>query len=306
MCSSDLTSSPGTTVANLSSTITNPLDVLQDNTQTGLSHPTARSEDNVEDLEPDFDDVVGLTEESSFENVNIRGVPRPKYNPWIFIDGKKVHKATILRLYSNPLAVSDSKDRLKRVRGFSQYDESAREASLSLVAPNSKTDNNIQVQDPALVLVRCNKKVFLAVFQILALRVDSKNLQSIPSEQIHEPNVRIHGQIMKLALLNADHQPDGMDWEWNGAFEARSTFQNAEGRWIEPINPGVQRASRGQNRGKDTYTFRSSELRAIALILQQRLSNYFHRLPEVPQTPSFPYRSIEGTKFLLPHSISLK
>ena len=141
------TSSPGTTVANLSSTITNPLDVLQDNTQTGLSHPAARSEDNVEDLEPDFDDVVGLTEESSFENVNIRGVPRPKYNPWIFIDGKKVHKATILRLYLNPLAVSDSKDRLKRVRGFSQYDESAREASLSFVAPNSKMDDDIQVQD---------------------------------------------------------------------------------------------------------------------------------------------------------------
>ena len=28
-------------------------------------------EDNVEDLEPDFDDVVGLTKESSFENANI-------------------------------------------------------------------------------------------------------------------------------------------------------------------------------------------------------------------------------------------
>lgn len=215
----------------------------------------------------------------------------------------------ILRLYSNPLAVSDSKDQLKRVRGFSQYDKSAREASLSLVAPNSKTDDDIQVQDPAFVLIICNKNVFLAVFQILTLQVDSKNLQSIPSEQIHEPNVRIHGQIKKLALLNADHQPNGMDWEWNGAFEAHSTFQNAEGRWIEPINPGVQRASRGQNRGKDTYTFRSAEFRAIALILQQRLANDFHRLPvipEVPQTPSFPYRSIEGTKFILPLSFSLK
>ena len=69
------TSSPGTTattVANLSSTIANPPDVFQDNTQAGaagLLHPAA--EDNVEDLEPDFDDVVGLTKESSFENVNI-------------------------------------------------------------------------------------------------------------------------------------------------------------------------------------------------------------------------------------------
>ena len=69
------TSSPGTTattVANLSSTIANPPDVFQDNAQAGaagLLHPAAK--DNVEDLEPDFDDVVGLTKESSFENVNI-------------------------------------------------------------------------------------------------------------------------------------------------------------------------------------------------------------------------------------------
>ncbi|KDR81053.1 hypothetical protein GALMADRAFT_91766 [Galerina marginata CBS 339.88] len=156
--------------------------------------------------------------------------------------GKKVHKATILRLYSNPFAVSDSKDRLKRVRGFSQYDESAREASISLLASDMdspETDDKIHVQDPALILLRCNKK-------------------------------------------------------WSGAFEARSTFQNAEGRWVEPINPGIQLASRGQNTGKDTYTFRSSELRGIAFILQQRLAGDFHRLPEVPQTPSFPYRSVEG------------
>lgn len=71
----------------------------------------ARSDENdVEDLEPDFDDAAGFTEESSFENFDINGTLHPKYNPWIFIEGKKVHKATILRLYSNPFAVSDSKD----------------------------------------------------------------------------------------------------------------------------------------------------------------------------------------------------
>lgn len=272
-------------------------------------------EDDVEDLEPDFDDAAGMTEVSSFDDVSSNRRLRPKYDPWIFVDGKKVHKATILRLYSNPLAVSDSKDRLKRVRGFSQYDESVREASeslsISLLARNTNTmdslemDNKIYVQDPALILVRCNKKVFLAVFQILALRIDLKNLQSIPCQQIHEPNVYVHGQVIKLALLDAAHQPDGADWEWNGAFEACSTFQNAKGRWIEPINPDIQQALRGQNTGKDTYAFRSSDLRAIALSLQQRVAEDFHRLPEVPQTPSFPYRSVEGKTLFLLHFIYL-
>ena len=70
--------SPGNSVANLSSTITNPLDLFQDNVQAGLLHP---AEDNVEDLKPDFDDAAGLMEESTFENVNTQGVPCPKYNP---------------------------------------------------------------------------------------------------------------------------------------------------------------------------------------------------------------------------------
>lgn len=118
------------------------------------------------------------------------------------------------------------------MRGFSQYDESAHEASISLFASDMYSpdaDDKIHVQDPVLIFVQCNQKVFLAVFQILALRLDSKNLQSISSNKFHEPNVRIHGQVMKLALLDAAHQPGGIDWEWSGTFEACSTFQNAEG-----------------------------------------------------------------------------
>ena len=68
------------------------------------------------DLEPDFDDVAGVTEASNFSS-------KAPYDPWVLIDSKKVHKATVLRLYSNPLAASDLKDQLKRVRGFSQYNE---------------------------------------------------------------------------------------------------------------------------------------------------------------------------------------
>jgi len=62
----------------------------------------------------------------------------------------------ILRLYSNPFAVSDSKDQLKQLCSFSQYDKSAREASISLLAldmDTPETDDKVHVQDPALILV---------------------------------------------------------------------------------------------------------------------------------------------------------
>ena len=98
----------------------------------------------------------------------------------------------------------------------------------------------MEVEDPAVILVRSNKHVFLAIFQILAIRINSKTVQSLPAAHLHEPNVRIHGQIMKLSLCDVLHQPDGPDWEWNGAFECCSAFQNAEGQWIDLIDPEVQ------------------------------------------------------------------
>jgi len=260
---------------------------------TSEATPTATHESSSDadlELEPDFDDAAGVTEANNFSG------SKAPYDPWVLVDGKKVHKATVLRLYSNPLAASNSKDRLKRVRGFSQYNETIIGAPTVNIAsgnPN-EVDDIVCVQDPALTLVRCNKKVLLAVFQILGVRVDGKSVQSLPATHIHEPNVRINGQIMKLGILNNSHQPESADWEWNGSFEAQSTFQNIEGHWVELINPVIQQASRGRNSGQDTYVFRTAELRAIAALLQERIEGDFHRLPGVLQSPSFPYRSVEG------------
>ncbi|KJA13394.1 hypothetical protein HYPSUDRAFT_151636, partial [Hypholoma sublateritium FD-334 SS-4] len=159
----------------------------------------------------------------------------------------KVHKATVLRLYSNPLAVTDSKDRLKRVRGFSQYNDTTSPTDSFLPEMSDSTNpNTVHVQDPALTLVRCNK------------------------------------------------QPDSADWQWIGNFEKKGTFQNIPGRSIELINPVIQRASRGRNAGEDTYVFRTADLRALSAILYQRALEEPGTIPEVPLTPTFPYRSAEG------------
>ncbi|KAF8908219.1 hypothetical protein CPB84DRAFT_1744384 [Gymnopilus junonius] len=216
---------------------------------TGVNLGLESNNEEVEDLEPNLDNTAGLTESNSGlldhgETQNLR----PQYDPWILIDGKKVQKATILRYYSNPFAVTDSKDRLKRVCGFSQYDESAREVSFNDVvfSPEEfESDVHVLIQDPALIL------------------------------------------------------PDEDNWEWSSAFEAGTVFLNAEGRWIDLVNPSVKRASRGCNSGKDTYTFWSSELHALAASLQNCLGNDIHHLPQVRQTALFPYRSLEAAKTTL-------
>ena len=254
-----------------------------------------QAEDDGEDIDPDMDDVTGTAELPESQTTQVQ-------EAWISIDNKnekKVHKASILRMYSSPLTIADSKDRLKRVRGFSQYNESnsGSEAFLLPSLPSSPDEEIVCVLDPALTLVRCNNKVFLAVFQVSGIRIGTADVQSLPSRFLSEPNVYIHGQVMKLGLIDGTPEPDQPDWEWNGGFETRSSFRDIEGRWVELIDPQMQLASRGRNVGEDTYVFQTPDLRSVSAMLYERVINETHRLPSITLSDSFPYRSSTGRYF---------
>jgi hypothetical protein len=142
-------------------------------------------------------------------------------------------------MYSSPLTITDSKDRLKHVCSFSQYNGSkCGPETLSLSSlPSSLEEEIICVLDPALTLVWCNNKVFLAVFHILGICSGTAEVQSLPSRFLSEPNVHIHGHVMKLGLIDGAPEPDHPDWKWSGGFEALSSFRDIEGRWVELIDP---------------------------------------------------------------------
>jgi len=262
------------------------------------AEPDVANPEDGGDLEPDMDDVAGTSELTESQTAQTP-------EAWISIDDsnssnvKKVHKASILRMYSSPLTIADSKDRLKRVRGFSQYNESKYGPDILSLPPLplSPEEETICVLDPALTLVRCNNKVFLAVFQVLGIRHGITDVQSLPSRFLGEPNVHIHGQIMKLGLIDGMPEPDQPDWEWNGGFETRSSFRDIEGRWVELIDPQMQLASRGRNVGEDTYVFQTPDLRSISAMLYERVINETHRLPSITLSDSFPYRSSTGMLF---------
>lgn len=75
----------------------------------------------------------------------------------------------------------------------------------------------LNIQDPALTLVQCDKRIYLAIFQVIGIRCDGKEIQSLPSRFISEPNICIQGQVMKLSLISHSqenaHQIDKPDWE---------------------------------------------------------------------------------------------
>jgi hypothetical protein len=71
-------------------------------------------------------------------------------------------------------------------------------------------------------------------------------------------------------------------------------LRNIEGLWIDIVDPVLQQRSQGVDLGNPTYAFRTAELRAMTALLHERLRDDLHRLPVVPLTDTFPYRSNGG------------
>jgi hypothetical protein len=242
--------------------------------------------------EPDVDDLAGAA-----EIVESQGSKAPE--AYISIDpgnpsSKPVHKSSILCIYSNPLTINESRDRLKRVRGYSCYNE-VKNTVIEAASMGNDAEDRLEVQDPAFTLVHCSRNIFLAVIQVLGIRHDGKEVASVPSCLLREPNIRIHAQIMKLSPIHfqdINHQPESADWEWNGNFETQGVLCDLSGRFIEQVDPQLQPASRGRNVNEETYVFKTSELRAIAAMMYERLEK--ESLPKVAITDSFPYRTGNG------------
>jgi hypothetical protein len=250
-----------------------------------------------EQFEPDLDDLADADEVINADSAVAQ------HEAWLAVDNtspqKRQHKSTILRFYSSPLTVAQSKDRLKRVRGFSQFDEDVR--TLPDINASIEKSKMLSIEDPALTLVRCNNMVFLAVIKVLDIHIGSASEQTLSARLVHEPNVRLRGQIMCLTMTDTSHQPDAPDWEWNGLMEpgaAMSGLRDIEGSRIDLVDADLCPRTQGRDIGSSTYVFRSSDLRDLAAILYERLANDLHRLPTVSATDSFPYRSEKGIYWL--------
>lgn len=274
----------------------------RDETEEELDNPVANPDSALDfpladddEFQPDVDDLAGIAATAATA-ASSAAKPPPAY---IGIDpnnpsSKPVHKSSILRLYSSPLTINESRDRLKRVRGYSRYDEV--KCDINNATPAENDEDTLDIQDPAFTLVQCDKNVFLAVFQVLGIRHDGKDLSSISSNLLHEPNVRIHGQIMKLRLIQFDASREvsvnSADWEWDGTFESQGVLRDINGRFVSQVDPHLQPASQGRNTNKNTYAFKTSELRSIAAVMYERLEK--ETFSKVAITDSFPYRIENG------------
>ena len=168
-------------------------DVEEDTTaiDNGAAQTSTIGCDVEEDLEPDLEDFAGsklkrlsVNETDLVGNMEMQNSKRQ--SPWISINGGDIdvaprssvkHKASVLWLYSDPLSQRHSLDRLKRVQGYSHYND-----NLIATANMDPTfwDPSISIDDPIATILCCRNVCNLAICQVRDILHNGKHMDLIP------------------------------------------------------------------------------------------------------------------------------
>lgn len=226
-------------------------------------------------IAPDIDaeDLVGAQDTA----------PRSSVVPTLLLEnGKRVYKARILREMIRQRH-KNSTDRLRRVANLSPYTSSAPQSN-RIDDDTIIGSNTVCVGDPIATLVSCEKRIVLCVGQIIDLRLDHRSVQSMGSDNLNEDSASVQFQILQLLETQDEAAED--EWHWNRQCERGQCC--TKGRGVEPINPAILI----QTDGLTSFTFKSEELRSLAITLYDRLSvSDLAMIPVVKRTDRFPYRS---------------
>lgn len=224
-----------------------------------------------------------------------------KHSPFLELNGKKIHKAKVLKEFFKYSTSPGSTDRLKRVAGLSRFSISNIGSPSTVASGHDDSilgDNCLCIGDPAVTLMRCSNHIFLSVIHITQILSDSCLTFRIPIDMLVEPIVEVQFQILCLTELTPNPQSTGEDsglhdWTWSGRYI--ETPGKTKGTFIQPISPHIST----KTLGKPTYLFKTSELCALALSLFTSIPRDQHSyLPLVKQRDSFPYRTSGKAAFV--------
>ena len=291
-----------------------------------------------EELEADIEDLAGselerLTFSLPVTHSNTANVDTSsqKHEPWVCIDGEDIkkapqtlvkHKASILRLYSDPLSQRHSLDRLKQVRGYSRYNDNS-----NAIVNSDPTfgEPSMSVDDPVATLIHCESKAFLATCQIKDILLNGCRQDSIQYTDVDATSSKrsfdsakfklqilkvIQRRTTRVTQVNKEcsERPAGVmstkdeDWEWNGKYEggtATPLILEVLGKFIEPVNPTVGPPTSSSKSVSTTYLFTTSELLPITKLILSQTQASLSGLAEICLSESFPYRSPSGMKVFI-------
>lgn len=210
-----------------------------------------------------------------------------KHQHTLQIDGKTIHKASVLRLYSHPSTRSGPKstDRLRRVRGYTRFDG----AQPNLANSSTSDAPTLLINDPILTLIKVQDEIFLGVVQITAFKVDGTEVSFVLQQEL-KSNTKVFFQVLKLVPCEPTSDDPPCDWVSDGStinYGSASSILEARGDMVQVFNPII-------TYGKENIPllhFSSIELAAITALLHQRLADLPEcHVPTINLHDFFPYR----------------
>jgi hypothetical protein len=203
------------------------------------------------------------------------------------------HKSSVCRVYSEPLTVRDSRERLERVRAHPRHNTKPNAMAGQVVITADTEESLVRIEDPTALLVRSKDLIWLAVAQITDIKQSGVSVDCLTRRLLTEPNVRVVVRVMRLRP-RVIVGPEG-DWEWFGWFESSS--HEVDGGWLQLLDPDVIKSSRVGREDTLGYVFKSSELLTIALLLFGNFRSEADRFLTVTWSRDFPYRNSAGNYF---------
>ncbi|KAJ6591766.1 hypothetical protein DFH09DRAFT_1073628 [Mycena vulgaris] len=238
--------------------------------------PDDNEEDDAEEVNsaPVASSVSPALEDAAVDEDVLNDEP-PTFSKFITADGKPKFGYT-----------PGSTDRLKRVTDVQRYSAKSDGEHSTIIDSESPY---ILVSEPIATLVRCEEKLFLCIGEVTDIRLDSKSVEQISVEILHERKVTVRFHILRLVPATSEDDPNGKhDWCSTGVLrEVLSTH----GRLVLPVDPSLFTRIPGQ----PYYLFKSSVLRAFgAQLLDEVMLSLTKNIPNFTPSSNFPYRERSG------------
>ncbi|KAF6745690.1 hypothetical protein DFP72DRAFT_1077229 [Ephemerocybe angulata] len=226
-----------------------------------------------------------LTIESDDED-NTRGTERK-----VTINGKLVPKSRALAIYTRYRNFPASLDRLKRVQHAERFSSRAAVESTYINDPDSESSGSLVVHDPISTVVWSDGRLWLAIGEVTAIRVDGKVVDEVSVGLLVEDTVQVSFQLTGLRAATLEEDPTAK-CDWRTCTMPEQTF-TLPGRFVEPVNP--EPASTSAHPSRLYYLFDSPFLVALSALILAKLSTEDLKLaPKLSPSSHFPYREAGG------------
>ena len=210
----------------------------------------------------------------------------------VLVSGTLISKARALSRYSKSRTHAGSTDRLRRVQDIPRFESSKRIEEMTSIPDGSDV---LLVSDPIATLLRCEKKFWLCIGEVNALRIDGRSVDFVSVDMLMEDTVSVSYQMLGLCTSTTDDDPDQHN-DWQTCTIDEHSF-TVPGRLIQAINPSISKT----HTNFPFYLFQSTDLVALTASLFQSVSPAnLKNVPKIAPTKEYPYREGSGSFNLHP------